>query len=96
MRLLLPTISMGNAISDPMRGLMEDVWPELVHSCRRRSRRAAVPKPTVKTSSVAPTAPVGSNFGLRMAECLAQCLKLEHEIDHDASKLCIFGFEPLK
>jgi hypothetical protein len=45
---------------------------------------------------VAPAARMGSKFGLRMAECIAQCLKLEHQIDHDASKLCIFGFEPLK
>jgi hypothetical protein len=26
---------------------------------------------------------------------IAQCLNLEHEIHHNASKLCILGFEPL-
>jgi hypothetical protein len=31
-----------------------------------------------------------------MAECIAQCLNLEHEVHHAASKLCILGFEPLK
>jgi len=33
---------------------------------------------------------------VRMAECIAQCLNLEHEFRHTASKLCILGFEPLK
>jgi hypothetical protein len=36
------------------------------------------------------------NFGLRTAECIAQCLNLEHEFRHHASKLCILGFELLK
>jgi len=27
---------------------------------------------------------------------IAQCLNLEHEVHHTASKLCILGFEPLK
>jgi hypothetical protein len=35
-------------------------------------------------------------FGLRMPECLAQCLNLEHELRHTLSKLCILGFEPLE
>ena len=43
-----------------------------------------------------PTAPIGVNFGLRMAECIAQCSNLEDELHHTASKLCILGFEPLK
>lgn len=34
--------------------------------------------------------------GLRTAECIAQCLNLEHEFHHTASKLCILGFEPLE
>jgi len=34
--------------------------------------------------------------GLRTAECIAQCLNLEYEFHHTASKLCILGFEPLK
>jgi hypothetical protein len=34
--------------------------------------------------------------GLRAAECIAQCLNLEHEFHHTASKLCILGLEPLK
>jgi hypothetical protein len=38
----------------------------------------------------------GSDFGLRIAECLAQCLNLEHELRHTASKPCILGFEPLE
>jgi putative tryptophan/tyrosine transport system substrate-binding protein len=29
-----------------------------------------------------------------MAECIAQCVNLEHEFHHTASKLCILGFEP--
>jgi hypothetical protein len=41
-------------------------------------------------------APIGLSFGVRMAECIAQCLNLEHEFHHTASKLCILGFEPLK
>jgi hypothetical protein len=36
------------------------------------------------------------HFGLRMPECLAQCLNLEHELRHTASKLCVLGFEPPK
>ena len=40
--------------------------------------------------------PIGLSFGLRMAECIAQCMNLEHEFHHTASKLCILGFEPLK
>jgi hypothetical protein len=31
-----------------------------------------------------------------MAEYIAQCMNLEHEFHHTASKLCILGFEPLK
>jgi hypothetical protein len=31
-----------------------------------------------------------------MAECIAQCLNLEREFHHTASKLRILGFEPLK
>jgi hypothetical protein len=27
---------------------------------------------------------------------IAQCLSLEHEIHHTASKLCILGFKPLE
>jgi hypothetical protein len=33
---------------------------------------------------------------VRTAECIAQCVNLEHEFYHTASKLCILGFEPLK
>jgi hypothetical protein len=36
------------------------------------------------------------NFELRTAERTAQCLNLEREFHHTASKLCILGFEPLK
>ena len=36
------------------------------------------------------------SFGVRTAEYIAQCLNLEHEFHHTASKLCILGFEPLK
>jgi hypothetical protein len=39
--------------------------------------------------------PFWLNFGLRMAVCTAQCLNLEREFHHTASKLCILGFEPL-
>jgi hypothetical protein len=35
-------------------------------------------------------------FRTAMAEHIAQCLNLEHEIHHTASKLCILGFDPLK
>jgi hypothetical protein len=31
-----------------------------------------------------------------MGACIAQCLNLEREFHHTASKLCILGFEPLK
>ena len=37
----------------------------------------------------------GLNCRLRMAERIAQCLNLEHDIHYTASKLCILGFEPL-
>ena len=43
-----------------------------------------------------PVAPIGLSFGLRMGACIAQCLNLEREFHHTASKLCILGFEPLK
>jgi hypothetical protein len=43
-----------------------------------------------------PMAPIGLSVGLRMAECIAQCLNLEHELRHPASELCILGFEPLE
>jgi hypothetical protein len=36
------------------------------------------------------------DFGPRIAECLAQCLNLEHELRHTVSKPCILGFEPLE
>jgi hypothetical protein len=41
-------------------------------------------------------APLDLSFGLRTAECIAQCLNLEREFHHTASKLCVLGFEPLK
>jgi len=41
-------------------------------------------------------APIGLNSGLRMAECAAQCLNLEHEFHDTASEHGIFGLEPLK
>jgi hypothetical protein len=41
-------------------------------------------------------APIGLSFGLGMAACIAQCLNLEQEFHHTASKLGILGFEPLK
>jgi hypothetical protein len=31
-----------------------------------------------------------------LLDTIAQCLNLENEIHHTASKLCILGFEPLK
>jgi hypothetical protein len=31
-----------------------------------------------------------------LSDIIAQCLNLEEEFEHDASKLCIFGFEALK
>jgi hypothetical protein len=43
-----------------------------------------------------PVALIGLNFELRTAERTAQCLNLEREFHHTASKLCILGFEPLK
>jgi len=43
-----------------------------------------------------PMAPIGLSFGLGMAACIAQCLNLEQEFHHTASKLGILGFEPLK
>jgi hypothetical protein len=56
--------------------------------------------PTVKTGSRSTArrtmVPFWFNFGLRMAVCTAQCLNLEREFHHAASKLCVLGFEPLK
>ena len=40
--------------------------------------------------------PIKWNFGLRMVERIAQCLNLDREFYHPASKQCILGFEPLK
>ena len=40
--------------------------------------------------------PMGLSFRLRMAECIAQCLNVEHEIHHTTSKLCILRFDPIK
>jgi hypothetical protein len=52
--------------------------------------------PTIKIGSRSTArrtiVPIGLNFGLRMTECIAQCLKIRHA----ASKLCILGFEPLE
>src|SRR5262249_52992904 len=54
-------------------------------SCLRRSRRVEMmPSLTdsqTRSSSVArrPMAPIGLSVGLQMAECIAQCLNLEHE-----------------
>jgi len=31
-----------------------------------------------------------------LSDIIAQCLNLEQEFEHDASKLCILGFEALK
>jgi hypothetical protein len=39
--------------------------------------------------------PMGLSFRLRMAKCIAQCLNLEREFHHTASKLCVLGFEPM-
>jgi|GraSoiStandDraft_14_1057315.scaffolds.fasta_scaffold556494_1 hypothetical protein len=36
-------------------------------------------------------APIGLNSGLRMAECIAQCLNLEHEFHDTASEHDILG-----
>ena len=36
------------------------------------------------------------SFGLRTAECIAQCLNLEHEFHDTASERGILGLEPLK
>src|SRR5262249_34031075 len=38
----------------------------------------------------------GVGFQVRMAEYLAQCLNLEHELRHRVSELCILGFETLE
>jgi hypothetical protein len=35
-------------------------------------------------------------FGTTLSDTIAQCLNLEHEIDHTASKPSILAFEPLK
>ena len=40
--------------------------------------------------------PIGLNSGLRMAECIAQCLNLEHEFLDTASEHGILSLEPLK
>jgi len=40
--------------------------------------------------------PIGWNFGLRVVERIAQCLNLDREFYHPASKQCILGLEPLK
>jgi hypothetical protein len=56
--------------------------------------------PTIETGSRSlarrTMVPFWLNFGLLMAECIVQCLNLEREFHHTASKLCILGFEPLK
>jgi hypothetical protein len=76
-------------------------WQEESASLRR-SRRVemmlSLTDSQTRSSSVArrPMAPIGLSVGLRMAECIAQCLNLEHELRHPASELCILGFEPLE
>jgi hypothetical protein len=37
-----------------------------------------------------------SNFALRMADSIVQCLNLKQQIRHTGSKLRILGFEQLK
>ena len=41
-------------------------------------------------------APIGLDSGLRMAECIAQCLNLKQEFHDTASEHGILGLEPLK
>jgi hypothetical protein len=38
----------------------------------------------------------GCSGDQELSGIIAQCLNLEHEIHHTASKLFILGFEPLK
>ena len=88
-------------ISDEMRAVVGSEWPELARKRRRNRRVEMMPSLTdsqTSSSSAArrPIAPIGLSFGLRMAACIAQCLNLECEFHHTASKLCILGFEPLK
>ena len=71
-------------------------------SCRRRNRRVEMMRSRTNSQTGSPSAARGPmaavrlSFGLRMAACIAQCLNLERELHHTASKLCILGFEPLK
>jgi hypothetical protein len=81
---------------------------EWISRPQRQAERTATPSflinlrcaPTVKTGSRSTArrtmVPFWLNFGLRMAVCTAQCLNLEREFHHTASKLCVLGFEPLK
>jgi hypothetical protein len=87
-------------ISHEMRAVVESEWPGWRASCYRRSRRVEMMQPTVKRDHhLGPKADghlLDLSFGPRTAECIAQCLNLEHEFHHTVSKLCILGFEPLK
>jgi|SRR5258708_1463797 hypothetical protein len=61
----------------------------------QRTLRATV-KTGLRSTARRTMVPFWLNFGLPMAVCTAQCLNLEREFHHAASKLCVLGFEPLK
>src|SRR5262249_58223497 len=81
----MPLSMQGPLPSPPLKGCT-DIGP----------MRACATKTKSRVTARRPTAPIGVNFGLRMAECIAQCSNLEDELHRTASKLCILGFEPLK
>jgi 5-methylcytosine-specific restriction endonuclease McrA len=85
-----------------MRVVVESEWPGWRASCYRRNRRVEM-MPSLTDSQrdhhLGPKADghlLDLSFGPRTAECIAQCMNLEHEFHHTASKLCILGFEALK
>jgi hypothetical protein len=51
-----------------------------------------------RSSSIGPKADgtYWVSFRPAVAECIVQCLSLEHEVHQTASKLCTLGFEPAR
>jgi hypothetical protein len=73
--------------------------PSWCISCRRQSRGYRnCPPPIVRyeRGPSAHSARVSPGVREELSIIIAQRLKLEQQIDHMASKLCILGFEPLK
>jgi hypothetical protein len=90
-RLGQETLKFGRieAISDPMRELIEDLWPELVHKLADKAAVIGASSPThrpTRTRTVCAQSASGSPGGRQeLFGTIAQSLNLEHELHHTGS-----------